>query len=361
MTKTRERSRFLAFLKWTGISVAALAGLALVLNLTTGMHLQITGGLMPQLDFHHEDRHYRMIEAHREQRADVAPAASPAPARYRGRGDRRRSCSRSRTATDPRSRRGSRPRRRPARHGSSGPGGSRFRSGPRRHDAAVRFLALLPRSQHGRPLSRADRHGLAGRRPARTLARSGRRRLRVLRRRRRARLHDRAAPRARGRRRLRPADRGGTLERELGRPFRGEHGRRRSPRHAGPARRHAGRARRNGRVARPRRGNRRRNLAREHPRRRRFREPDLGHGCLAIHLRGRRPHRAGRPGRRGHRLRTRHRRRPLARARRRRRLHRARGLHAGRPAADRPDRSGPGRRPGHRRQQNLLEPPVGGR
>ena len=79
MTKTSKRSRFLAFLKWTGISVAALAGLALVLNLTTGMHLQITGGLMPQLDFHHEDRHYRAIETHREQSPDIAPVASPAP------------------------------------------------------------------------------------------------------------------------------------------------------------------------------------------------------------------------------------------------------------------------------------------
>ncbi len=79
MTKTRKRSRFLAFLKWTGISVAALAGMALVLNLTTGMHLQITGGLMPQLDFHDEGRHYRAIERHREQSADVAPAVSPAP------------------------------------------------------------------------------------------------------------------------------------------------------------------------------------------------------------------------------------------------------------------------------------------
>ncbi|MXX76937.1 MAG: PQQ-binding-like beta-propeller repeat protein [Holophagales bacterium] len=79
MTKTRKRSRFLSFLKWTGISVAALAGLALVLNLTTGMHLQITGGLMPQLDFHHEDRHYRAIETHREQSPDIAPVASPAP------------------------------------------------------------------------------------------------------------------------------------------------------------------------------------------------------------------------------------------------------------------------------------------
>jgi len=79
MTKTRKRSRFLSFLKWTGISVAALAGLALVLNLTTGMHLQISGGLMPQLDFHHEGRHYRAIETHREQSSDVAPAVSTAP------------------------------------------------------------------------------------------------------------------------------------------------------------------------------------------------------------------------------------------------------------------------------------------
>lgn len=81
MIKTRKRSRFLAFLKWTGISVAALAGVALVLNLTTGMHLQITGGLMPQLDFHDEDRHYRAIETHRD-RADtpaLAQAAEPEP------------------------------------------------------------------------------------------------------------------------------------------------------------------------------------------------------------------------------------------------------------------------------------------
>lgn len=79
MTKTRKRSRFLSFLKWTGISVAALAGLALVLNLTTGMHLQISGGLMPQLDFHHEGRHYRAIETHRGQSPDIAPIAGPAP------------------------------------------------------------------------------------------------------------------------------------------------------------------------------------------------------------------------------------------------------------------------------------------
>ncbi len=79
MNRTKKRSRFLAFLKWTGISVAALAGLALVLNLTTGMHLQITGGLWPQLDFHDEDRHYRAIEAHREQSADGAPASAPPP------------------------------------------------------------------------------------------------------------------------------------------------------------------------------------------------------------------------------------------------------------------------------------------
>ncbi|MCY3972434.1 MAG: PQQ-binding-like beta-propeller repeat protein, partial [Acidobacteria bacterium] len=81
MTQTRKRSRFLSFLKWTGISVAALAGLALVLNLTTGMHLQISGGLMPQLDFHHEGRHYRAIETHRD-RADapaLAQAAEPEP------------------------------------------------------------------------------------------------------------------------------------------------------------------------------------------------------------------------------------------------------------------------------------------
>jgi len=79
MTRTKKRSRFLAFLKWTGISVAALAGLALVLNLTTGMHLQISGGLMPQLDFHHEGRHYQAIEAHRERSVDIAPAGGPAP------------------------------------------------------------------------------------------------------------------------------------------------------------------------------------------------------------------------------------------------------------------------------------------
>ncbi len=78
MTKTRKKSRFLGFLKWTGITVAALAGLALVLNLTTGMHLQITGGLWPQLDFHDEDRHYRALEAHRDQ--TDAPIVAEAPA-----------------------------------------------------------------------------------------------------------------------------------------------------------------------------------------------------------------------------------------------------------------------------------------
>ncbi len=77
MTKTRKKSRFLGFLKWTGITVAALAGLALVLNLTTGMHLQITGGLWPQLDFHDEDRHYRALEAHRDQ--TDAPIVAEAP------------------------------------------------------------------------------------------------------------------------------------------------------------------------------------------------------------------------------------------------------------------------------------------
>ena len=79
MTKTRKRSRLLAFLKWTGISVAALAGLGLVLNLTAGMHFQITGGLWPQLDFHDEDRHYRTIEAHRDQAEAPAPAQAAEP------------------------------------------------------------------------------------------------------------------------------------------------------------------------------------------------------------------------------------------------------------------------------------------
>ena len=77
MTETRKPGRFLAFLKWTGITVAGLAGLALVLNLTTGMHLQMTGNFMPQLDFHDEDRHYRALEAHRDRSAEVAPAPDP--------------------------------------------------------------------------------------------------------------------------------------------------------------------------------------------------------------------------------------------------------------------------------------------
>ena len=76
MTETRKPRRFLAFLKWTGITVAGLAGLALVLNLTTGMHLQMTGNFMPQLDFHDEDRHYRALEAHRDRSAEVAPVAA---------------------------------------------------------------------------------------------------------------------------------------------------------------------------------------------------------------------------------------------------------------------------------------------
>lgn len=81
-TKTRKPRRWVAFLKWTGITLAGLAGLALALNLTTGMHLQITGGLMPQVDFHHEERHYRAIETHRDGNADVADVArvdSPRP------------------------------------------------------------------------------------------------------------------------------------------------------------------------------------------------------------------------------------------------------------------------------------------
>ena len=77
MTETHKPRRFLAFLKWTGITVVGLAGLALVLNLTTGMHLQMTGNFMPQLDFHDEDRHYRALEAHRDRSAEVAPAPDP--------------------------------------------------------------------------------------------------------------------------------------------------------------------------------------------------------------------------------------------------------------------------------------------
>ena len=84
MTQTRKPRRFLAFLKWTGITVAGLAGLALVLNLTTGMHLQMTGNFMPQLDFHHEDRHYRALEAHRDRSAEVAPPADPEPTEHPG-------------------------------------------------------------------------------------------------------------------------------------------------------------------------------------------------------------------------------------------------------------------------------------
>ncbi|MCE2559988.1 MAG: hypothetical protein J4F98_15725, partial [Acidobacteria bacterium] len=79
MTKTQKPRRLLAFLKWTGISVAALAGLVLVLNLTTGMRLQMTGNFMPKLDFHHEDRHYRAIEAHRDQAEAPALAQAAEP------------------------------------------------------------------------------------------------------------------------------------------------------------------------------------------------------------------------------------------------------------------------------------------
>ncbi len=79
MNQTRKPGRFVAFLKWTGITVVGLAGLALLLNLTTGMHLQMTGNFMPQLDFHHEDRHYRALEAHRDRSAEVAPVATSAP------------------------------------------------------------------------------------------------------------------------------------------------------------------------------------------------------------------------------------------------------------------------------------------
>ncbi len=81
-TTTTKPRRWIGFLKWTGITLAGLAGLALVLNLTTGMHLQITGGLRPQVDFHHEERHYRTIEAHRDRNADPADPArvgSPQP------------------------------------------------------------------------------------------------------------------------------------------------------------------------------------------------------------------------------------------------------------------------------------------
>ncbi len=79
MTRTKKRRRWVAFLKWTGISLAGLAGLALALNLTTGMHVEITGNLRPQVDFHHEERHYRSIEDHRGQNADPARVASPEP------------------------------------------------------------------------------------------------------------------------------------------------------------------------------------------------------------------------------------------------------------------------------------------
>ena len=78
MSQTRKPRRFLGFLKWTGISAAGLGALYLVLNLTLGMHFQISGGLWPEIDFHHEGRHYRALEAHRDRTGDAA-AAEPEP------------------------------------------------------------------------------------------------------------------------------------------------------------------------------------------------------------------------------------------------------------------------------------------
>ncbi len=79
MTRPRKRSRLFVGLKWTGISFAALAALLLALNQTAGMRLQMTGNFIPRLDFHHEGRHYRAIETHRERSAEPIPVASPAP------------------------------------------------------------------------------------------------------------------------------------------------------------------------------------------------------------------------------------------------------------------------------------------
>ncbi len=85
-TRTTGRRRWIAILKWTGIALAGLAGLALALNLTTGMHLQISGGLWPEVDFHHEERHYRTIEAHRGETAAPARIGTPAPVADTGNG-----------------------------------------------------------------------------------------------------------------------------------------------------------------------------------------------------------------------------------------------------------------------------------
>ncbi len=93
----------------------------------------------------------------------------------------------------------------------------------------------------------------------------------------RRRLHDRAAPRPRGGRRLRRRHRPRTLDERLGRALLGIDGRRRPAGDADLRRRHPLRARRGWRAARAAGRLRHARVAHQHPRRRRRREPAVGH------------------------------------------------------------------------------------
>ena len=137
-------------------------------------------------------------------------------------------------------------------------------------------------------------HRLAGGGTDADVEAADRRRLRIVRRRRRPRVHDRAAARRRGRRRVRRDDRARALDAEVEGAIQRDDGRRRPARDADLARRPAVCTRRHRRVRRARRRDRTPAVAHEHPPRRRREQPAVGHGRVAAH---RRRHRR-RPARR---------------------------------------------------------------
>ena len=157
-------------------------------------------------------------------------------------------------------------------------------------------VAGLPRSAARRPLQRAaDPHRLAGRRAEAAVEAAGRRRLRVVRRAngRAFTIEQRGAQEVVGR--LRRPDRPRAVDQRVGRAtFTRVDGRRRSARDADVVRRHALRARRDRRAPRAGRVRRPTLLAHEHPRRRRRRQPSVGHVGVAADRRRYRRRPAGR-------------------------------------------------------------------
>ena len=164
------------------------------------------------------------------------------------------------------------------------------------------LLDRLPRPEPRRPLSgAADPDQLAGRRAEADLEAAGRRRLRVVRHRRRPRLHHRAARAAGNRRGLRRRHRPRAVDQRVDRGVPRVDGRR-----PARARRRSGtrarvRARRPRRVAVPRRRDRRARVAHEHPRGQRRDESAMGHVRGAARRRRHRHRPARRTGRTGNR------------------------------------------------------------